>query len=1472
MNIAKRTKYIILLFVILATFTAVVFGFASRNSENAGRIIEERHALSVTLHRLNIASDAKVRLMRFVAVTGGTPQQGSYHSLQYANYRAIIRENLPAQTLEIFLYHNTPQQEIDLLEEIVGQRYLLNEISEEVFRLRDGGYFEDALNLAHSPQFSHINISLGSNTEELLELIYNRTQLDFEEAQGLSETLASISMVSAVTIVIMGLVSVAIMFYVASRKFVRIIICLLVAVAVINLAFLTRANTLSTEVNDMLKEQHTLISTIYDLERTTETLTRFSRYFAVTGHIGHFQNHHSEINRGLFGQSLNVFILSQASQTEINAMFDLVSHIATTHHLERNIMQEQIERIDENIATQQLFGESFEETTAIISPTCQQLRHTINTRTEEALQTARASHANAYNVILSSTTFLLLAGTIGAVIKVRRGIARKENAMLILVKKVKNVNIKTSLYIAFTAIILALFAQILTSTLFNNNIRNLHNHNSEFTIRRSEILLEFHRELTNMRLVLAESLLNPIWMEVEETGLMGDFEQRLSQTFTNLNTLAEHYKASIVGDPIFPMQEYDTRVFIMSSVMEYIRTIYSDFEGGFFINGNVNFAYYNSVGYDVYTDIILGALRTLNQIDQEIATENIMLYTTLLRNASIAHLVITIIIGITMPWFVIKHFNEKMKNLQENVEAVAKGDFDHISKIEDTDEISHLFKEVMENMSNVVKQVNHVITRHSEDDNETRIDTNHFQGSYLEMVLATNRLLDAVDKNLNALKLAEKRNQIMLDGSPTACFLIDEDFTVIDCNSAATNLLKFLNKEETLFRSHEVFTSHEYGDLENVFISALESGYEEFSWKLSDARGKSMPVHITFTRFLSNDKKIVAAYIQDMTYFTRISEQQELIAIAQENNQAKSRFLARMSHELRTPLTAVLGISELQMHNKYLSMDVEEAFAKIYTSASGLLGIVNDILDLSKIEAGKMDIISAEYDSASLFNDVAQLNLAYLGSKELEFVVDVEENVPALMKGDELRIKQVMNNVLSNAFKYTDQGSVKLNVKVENSQIEGVVNLIITVEDTGKGMNEAQLKAIFEDYTRFHTHSNELHMGTGLGMSIAQSLLSQMNGTIAVVSEIDKGTSVTIVLPQILASSKILGKETSKSLRRFSAPASLTKRLKFEPEPMPYGKVLIVDDVDANIYVAKGILELYELNVETCSSGKEAIKKVQSGKVYDIIFMDQMMPEMTGAEATAIIRETFYTQPIVALTANALVGQADEFLKNGFDGFLSKPIETTHLNAVLHKFIKDKHFPGNPYTPDTNVDDQQADEFFGEYMMSSEIVDRISKDFLATQRYAAKEIAAAHQQGDIKTAERLAHTLKGLAALINENDLTTIAAEIEMCLRVGEDVTDAIKNLEDKLDPVIESLLKKYPNEYLEEAAQHQVDILDKDMAKNVFDELEGLLRKRSSEATNMLEELSKIPDAKELASAVKSLDFRQALKILAELREKMEI
>jgi signal transduction histidine kinase/HAMP domain-containing protein len=384
----------------------------------------------------------------------------------------------------------------------------------------------------------------------------------------------------------------------------------------------------------------------------------------------------------------------------------------------------------------------------------------------------------------------------------------------------------------------------------------------------------------------------------------------------------------------------------------------------------------------------------------------------------------------------------------------------------------------------------------------------------------------------------------------------------------------------------------------------------------------------------------------------------EAVDAAEDASRSKSAFLANMSHEIRTPMNAILGITEIQMENESLPPETREALGNIYSSGDLLLGIINDILDLSKIEADKLELVYVKYEVASLINDTIQLNMMRFENKPINFKLIIDENIPSTFMGDELRIKQILNNLLSNAAKYTASGEVIFSVGYETKD-DNKVNLTFRVRDTGQGMTEEQVSKLFDTYTRLNMEVNRTIEGTGLGMSITWNLIQVMGGDIYVDSKPGKGTEFMVVIPQGTTDSEPIGVEVAEKLRQFRLNSLEIKRNKLDRDPMPYGRVLVVDDMDANLYVAKGILAPYGLKIDTVKSGFGAIEKLENGAIYDIIFMDHMMPTMDGIETTTIIRRNLnYTQPIIALTADAVTGRSEVFLSNGFDDFIAKPIKT----------------------------------------------------------------------------------------------------------------------------------------------------------------------------------------------------------------------
>ena len=511
--------------------------------------------------------------------------------------------------------------------------------------------------------------------------------------------------------------------------------------------------------------------------------------------------------------------------------------------------------------------------------------------------------------------------------------------------------------------------------------------------------------------------------------------------------------------------------------------------------------------------------------------------------------------------------------------------------------------------------------------------------------------------------------------------------------------------------------------------------------------------------------------------------------LAYQESKAKSNFLATMSHEIRTPMNAILGITEMQLQNETLEPDIKDTFGKIHNSGDLLLGIINDILDLSKIEAGRLELIPGKYAVASLINDTVQLNMMRTGSKPIRFELDVDENTPLFLSGDGLRIKQILNNLLSNAFKYTNEGTVKLSVSSEMGKDaeDSNVTLILCVSDTGQGMKEEQIAKLFEEYARFNQEANRTTEGTGLGMSITQNLIRLMNGEIFVESEPGKGTVFTVRLPQEKAGSDVLGRELAENLQQFRVNSSAyMRRVQIMREPMPYGSVLIVDDVETNIYVARGLLAPYGLKIDSVESGFAAIERIKDGNVYDIIFMDHMMPKMDGIETTQIIRNMGYNRSIVALTANAVVGQTEMFLNNGFDDFVSKPIDIRQLNVVLNKLIRDEYPPDVVKAAHRQMDAGQMNAAEKRYAAGVKKPSQTYPDprFLEVfTRDATKSIAAlsavsekrrAYNENDMRTYIINIHGIKSALSNIGQSELSAFAFRLEQAGRAWD--TDVISS------------------------------------------------------------------------------------------------
>ena len=370
-------------------------------------------------------------------------------------------------------------------------------------------------------------------------------------------------------------------------------------------------------------------------------------------------------------------------------------------------------------------------------------------------------------------------------------------------------------------------------------------------------------------------------------------------------------------------------------------------------------------------------------------------------------------------------------------------------------------------------------------------------------------------------------------------------------------------------------------------------------------------------------------------------------------NQVKTDFLSNMSHEIRTPLNAILGFSQGLLEQN-LDPQVKEDVEDISTAADALLEIVNEILDISKIESEKLEIVEVEYATDKVYKYLVTMTEGRIGSRDLEFDYSCDDNMPPVLFGDATRIKQVAVNLLTNAVKYTKEGFVKLRFGYEIIDTENC-NLIISVSDSGIGIKKEVMNKLFSRYERFDLEKNNDIEGTGLGLSLTKKLVDMMQGKIEVESEYGKGSTFTAKIPQKIKKASEISEETS-SATTFVGHGE---------------KILIVDDNSVNLKVAERLLKPYNLNIDMVKSGKECISKISSGDGYDLVLLDDLMPEMSGIDTLKILKsDENYKTPTVILTANSESGIKQKYMNEGFDDYLGKPIDKILLEELLNKYLK----------------------------------------------------------------------------------------------------------------------------------------------------------------------------------------------------------
>ena len=495
-------------------------------------------------------------------------------------------------------------------------------------------------------------------------------------------------------------------------------------------------------------------------------------------------------------------------------------------------------------------------------------------------------------------------------------------------------------------------------------------------------------------------------------------------------------------------------------------------------------------------------------------------------------------------------------------------------------------------------------------------------------------------------------------------------------------------------------------------------------------------------------------------------------------NEAKSLFLSNMSHEIRTPINAVLGMNEMILR-ECTDEQILTYAENIRSSGKTLLFLINDILDMSKIESGKMEIIQVEYEPAVLIMDLWNVIFLRAQEKDLSINFSLDKTLPRVLFGDDVRIKQIVTNLLTNAVKYTPQGGIEMHASYERHG-DKQISLIISVKDTGMGIKKEDMGKLFESFQRLDEQKNRNIEGTGLGMNITMSLLKLMDGEMTVESEYGKGSTFTVTIPQ-----GIVCDEPTGDFESIKNSQEQNRTLKGQSFEAPDANILVVDDNAMNLTVFKSLLNRTKMNIITADSGKKCLELVKK-EHFHIIFMDHMMPGMDGIETLHEIQKLsdFPNEgtPVIILTANALSGARESYLKEGFVDFLTKPIDGDLLEQTIVNFLpKDLIKTREASTPDTKKETANAEidyEGFLQYGISLESgLSRIKGNmeiYLDLIESFIKEQEKQEIMQQFITDENMkdyavfVHGLKGNARTIGANKLADVAYEHEMKSKAGD--------------------------------------------------------------------------------------------------------
>ncbi|MCL2045091.1 MAG: ATP-binding protein [Oscillospiraceae bacterium] len=707
------------------------------------------------------------------------------------------------------------------------------------------------------------------------------------------------------------------------------------------------------------------------------------------------------------------------------------------------------------------------------------------------------------------------------------------------------------------------------------------------------------------------------------------------------------------------------------------------------------------------------------------------------------------------------------------------------------------------------------------------------------------------EASIVAIESAQQTVTAIFMSNPHMNIMFDSNFKVIDCNPAAHIFMGFETKQDLLenyYSSMEMSVLKYQSDgnptvpISQWLDMAVRDGYVKYETELN-MNGRIRIVDTELRRIPYGDSFAIVGYLMDLTNARErereLVRRDELLWVAMEEaraaNLAKSVFLANMSHEIRTPMNSIMGFAELSLDNE-LSPQLRDYLTRIIDSTKWLLEIVNDILDISKIESGRMDLEKVPFDLNSVFMRCRSVILPDAQEKGLELYVYSEPSTGKKLLGDSVKLYQALMNLLSNAVKFTNRGSVRMQSsikKVENDR----ATVYFEVKDSGIGMSEEQIEKAIEPFTQADSSTTRTYGGTGLGLTITKNLVELMGGVLTVDSVQGVGSTFSFEL----------------TFETIDAAEDYSEQIISETIERPHfdGNVLICEDNIMNQQVMREHLVRVGLNTTIAENGKIGLdivkERMENGFVpFDMIFMDVFMPVMDGMEAALKISELDTGTPIVVVTANIMSGEIDNYLAHGMSDYLSKPFTSQELWQILLKHM-------NPVNLSVDSTDDQDD-----------LMNKLKITFFRDNQFKFNEIISAINAKDYTLAHRLAHTLKTNAGMIGKTKLRNTAATIEAAL-INE-VAPTMPQwsmLEAELNHILSELKPQY-EEAVALLGHFDMNAQEKEI---IFERLRIMLENINPQCVDMLDEIKSIEGTEELCSLMEDYDFDGALKVLMKLK-----